>query len=248
MDQYQLETDKKNIFFFGHHKCATNWMRMVLGDICKNRRWCLKGYGGASTSDLDFHDADTVFHCFWNAFTKDMNNLPRSFRGFHLIRDPRDAVVSAYWSWKNTHGSEGSPRIERERQRLDELNLEEGLLYMVERIPLLEQLGGWDPGSNNNILNVQYEELLADTTRTYQQVFSFLGQNFTEDEVNALVEKHSFERVTGRKPGTEDTNHHFRKGIAGDWKNYFTGNIRNLFKERYGEDLIRLGYEQDQNW
>ena len=63
-----------------------------------------------------------------------------------------------------------------------------------------------------------------------------------------MVTFNSFEKATGRTPGTEDVNAHLRKGIAGDWQNHFTDRLKTEFKRRYSETLIRTGYEKDSNW
>ena len=40
----------------------------------------------------------------------------------------------------------------------------------------------------------------------------------------------------------------FRKGQIGDWRNSFTEEHKKVFKEVYGDFLIRLGYEKNQDW
>ncbi|MFH0882570.1 MAG: sulfotransferase domain-containing protein [bacterium] len=40
----------------------------------------------------------------------------------------------------------------------------------------------------------------------------------------------------------------FRKGIVGDWQNYWNEEHKAIFKEKVGDVLIRLGYENDSNW
>jgi hypothetical protein len=40
----------------------------------------------------------------------------------------------------------------------------------------------------------------------------------------------------------------FRKGIAGDWKNYFTPELKETYKESIGKFLIEFGYERDLSW
>jgi lipopolysaccharide transport system ATP-binding protein len=52
----------------------------------------------------------------------------------------------------------------------------------------------------------------------------------------------------GRSKGTEDPVSHYRKGIAGDWRNYFTPRVADAFKKRFGDILIAAGYEKDLNW
>ena len=48
--------------------------------------------------------------------------------------------------------------------------------------------------------------------------------------------------------GAEDPNHHYRKGVPGDWKTYFSPALAGLFKEQYGDLLIKLGYENNLDW
>jgi hypothetical protein len=63
------------------------------------------------------------------------------------------------------------------------------------------------------------------------------------------VEAADFERVSGgRKRGEEDSSSLFRKGVAGDWRSVFTERDKRVFKEAAGELLIKLGYEDDDQW
>jgi len=41
---------------------------------------------------------------------------------------------------------------------------------------------------------------------------------------------------------------HVRKGHKYDWKNYFSDDHINSFKEIAGETLIDLGYEKNNDW
>lgn len=69
-----------------------------------------------------------------------------------------------------------------------------------------------------------------------------------DPQVSYIIEDNWFINETGRAPGTEDVFAHQRKGIAGDWKNYFTSQIKDEFKKRFGNPLIQTGYENDTNW
>jgi hypothetical protein len=44
----------------------------------------------------------------------------------------------------------------------------------------------------------------------------------SDQVLDALLRRHSFERIAGRDRGTEDVKSHFRKGVAGGWRDYFT--------------------------
>jgi hypothetical protein len=48
--------------------------------------------------------------------------------------------------------------------------------------------------------------------------------------------------IAPRKSGT------FRKGVPGNWKEHFTEANKSLFKDKTGDLLITLGYEEDYDW
>jgi hypothetical protein len=39
-----------------------------------------------------------------------------------------------------------------------------------------------------------------------------------------------------------------RKGIAGDWKNNFSEEAKQVFHAYAGSELIKMGYEKDDSW
>ncbi len=40
----------------------------------------------------------------------------------------------------------------------------------------------------------------------------------------------------------------FRKGVAGDWRNQFTPELKDLYRERIGDFLIEVRDEEDHAW
>ena len=96
----------------------------------------------------------------------------------------------------------------------------------------------------------KFEELISDPQRMFLQIFvDHCGIDIDEDQLHEALQRNSFERLSGgRRTGVEDRHNHFRKGIAGDWKNHFSAEINDAFKRRYGELLIETGYEEDLNW
>lgn len=96
---------------------------------------------------------------------------------------------------------------------------------------------------------VRYEDLLERPHEEVGELARFLGADASEEAIEQAVSSASFEKSTkGRERGQEDTSSFFRKGIAGDWKNYFTERDKQIFKEEAGDLLIRLGYEEDYDW
>jgi lipopolysaccharide transport system ATP-binding protein len=63
------------------------------------------------------------------------------------------------------------------------------------------------------------------------------------NRLERIIIENRFESLTGgRKAGVEDASSHERKGISGDWMNYFTPTIERKFLDRYGDLLIRADY------
>lgn len=62
--------------------------------------------------------------------------------------------------------------------------------------------------------------------------------------VEEAVDFFNFTRLSqGRKIGDENENHHYRKGIPGDWRNHLNEDHLKLFRKRYGDLVERMGYE-----
>lgn len=67
--------------------------------------------------------------------------------------------------------------------------------------------------------------------------------------LQTIVDANQFTKLAGgREPGQEDVKSHYRKGVAGDWRNHFNEEHIALFKENFNDLLIRLGYETDDRW
>lgn len=163
-----------------------------------------------------------------------------------VIRDLRDTLISLYFSLKVSH--ELTPRIGKIRKILEKYNQEQGLLYLVKNA-----LHGFSKVQNSwagdsQALKVKYEEILRDEYSVFTKIIDYCNLPVSQEHIRKVVTENSFAYQTGRKPGNEDVTQHQRKGIAGDWENYFTPLIKERFKEKYGQVLIQTGYESDLNW
>jgi hypothetical protein len=96
----------------------------------------------------------------------------------------------------------------------------------------------------------RYEDLVgAEQLESFKNIFRHCGISLKETYLSKLLEKHHFFKLSGgRKRGKENPKSHYRKGIAGDWRNHFTGDHKALFKHITGDLLIKLGYEKDNTW
>lgn len=98
----------------------------------------------------------------------------------------------------------------------------------VERFPKLK------------IRFVRYEDLHLETAKIRHELFEFLD---VDPKRAAKIDGHL-------KPGFEKErpSEFLRKGAVGDWKNYFTAQTKEWFKDAAGQTLIDHGYEDSFDW
>jgi hypothetical protein len=179
-------------------------------------------------------------------------------RVVHIIRDGRDAVVSAlHHSWnfgKKVKNDEVSAKREAYREDPDRmLNSDESLFAGNS---LARMAGEWaarvgrsvEDGPallGENYTEVRYEDLLSRPEEEVRRLLEFLGAGADDETVRRCVNAASFEKLSrGRERGEEDPTSFFRKGVAGDWRNTFTEQDRRVFEEMAGDLLAQLGYEK----
>ena len=241
----QFQSAETNYFYYGHHKCATNWMRPFLYGLCQRLRANYLIYRGTNTANEFADKNNATFHLYVNSWPINLDHMTDKDRGFHLYRDPRDALISAYYSWKYSH-STPEERHQSIRRGLVEKNLEEGLMHILDQGFYFDQVQDWKLGERPNLLDVRYEELVANEFETFRKIIEHLHIDIFDEDLRTLVEACSFKRLSrGREQGQENVRSHFRKGVAGDWKNYFgeDGPMKEMVYKRIGPLIERLGYE-----
>lgn len=97
-------------------------------------------------------------------------------------------------------------------------------------------------GGKARVLVVRYEDLLQDVEGGRARIYEFLGA--APDKAEPL----SAESKTTPGFGREDPKSFYRKGEAGDWKNYLDDRGAGWFKACAAKELIDAGYETGDSW
>ena len=177
-----------------------------------------------------------------------------------VIRDGRDIMVSAYYYmlFKNEVNKQfGVDHYRRHLKFEDYDDIQSNLPRFIEQLfdTHVKQTFhfSWsdfiDSWLNQDVPIVRYEDLLTDAAGELVRVTKALTGNAVDrSKAQAVVEKYSFKKLSGRKQGEENKKSFVRKGIAGDWKNHFTIEASQVFDHYAGEQLIKSGYESDRAW
>lgn len=168
-------------------------------------------------------------------------------RIIQLIRDGRDVAVSGVFDWVAREQPdsdryrlfvEGDSGIRLSRF-FDDESLERWSRYWIEPLEAAVSSAG---------LTIRYESMLDDQAAVLGEVFGFLQVDKDPELSAACARSATFEKMTGRARGQNQPLDKARKGVAGDWQNYFTREDARQFQERTGNWLQQLEYEPDLTW
>lgn len=285
------------LVYFGHHKCASTYVVRVLKNLARILDLSFSSLSLPQSLPLNWQERDADARrrtaealemiarpapgilSIRNSEQIYLERLAvRPFRGFHVIRDPRDIVVSGYFSHLHSHpaSEDVNPWMVEHRARLTRADKEAGLLYELEySSTYFEHMARWNY-HHPHVYETRFEVLTTRPLPEFLRILAFLGIEVTRSTLLArlhgimtrtlygpgyrglvlplprleeVLQTQSFVRQAGgRALGEEDVTHHFRKGVAGDWRNHFTPRLAAIFNERFGDLLIKLGYEADHGW
>jgi hypothetical protein len=170
----------------------------------------------------------------------------------HLIRDGRDVLTSGTFDWlqKDARDTERyrffvqrDPGLRLVRF-FDDQVIEKWAGLWLESI---EACHRQTRQANGNLI-VTYESMKKNMGAELQRIFRYLQVADDASIAAECARQASFQSLTGREPGILDPTAKIRKGIAGDWRNYFTRRDGELFQQIAGSGLIACGYASDAGW
>lgn len=252
---YQVTT----VFVAGLPKSGTTWLEKMLA--------CYPGFQEVMIPELaayemrtgGSHDFDLpadIFGRFKNALVVCKLHVHGSEHNARLLReaglpytvlfrDLRDVAVSNYFYVRSTPWHPEHPVYAG-------LDVRGGLTAFARRtLPAYaEWVRSWhehrDPASS---LVLRYEEMLADPRGHLERIAALYELPRDRQTIDRIVEATSFRAMSGGRDAGQHLESAFvRKGVAGDWKNQFDDQTKDLYKDVIGSFLIEFGYETDTDW
>jgi len=166
---------------------------------------------------------------------------------YFIYRDPRDVLVSHVFFATDMHTGHGmhayyqslpdfDARLKVAIQGIDQDGLVLSSTYK-RSLSILKWL------AEPRVMCIRFEDLINNRDKTLLAML---------DE----VEKTGYQIPTPREKALEilieainpKKSHTFRSGKTGGWKNHFSDENKELFKEVAGNLLIQLGYEENNEW
>ena len=166
---------------------------------------------------------------------------------YFIYRDPRDMLVSQVFFATDMHEEHGMHEYYNSlpdvasRLKVAITGIDRDGLYMVDVKKRYESVFKWL--ELKNVMCIRFEELIDNRDVTLNAML---------DE----VEKTGYKIPTPRGKALSmlvdaiqpKKSHTFRSGKTGGWREHFTEEHKNLFKDVAGDLLVQLGYEKDNDW
>jgi hypothetical protein len=136
---------------------------------------------------------------------------PESHRLVYIFRDPRDIVVSGYFSGLETHRE--MQGLEQRRERMRQMSVSEGLLFALEYGQgHLRDMATWVDVRDEHVRSWRLEDISAAPATRVPEILAHCGVRLSADELATVLADTSREALQRkdlqfRKPGAES---HYR--------------------------------------
>ncbi|MGR3662290.1 MAG: hypothetical protein ACU0CA_14085 [Paracoccaceae bacterium] len=257
----KLHPEKKSVSLlcFGtHHKTGTKWIRGALKKI--SNRTGIPIHFRPSASD-DWMQRVTVRPALVFSGSSRFPNALRNDSETHIvrmIRDPRDVLISGMrYHCKATDRHEKflyAPRPDlgglSYQEHLNNIeSYEEKLLFEMDNHhdDTVQEMLSTDLDATY-LTEWRYEDLISDhECSRFRQVFETLkiDNKLVEQAVRVFYRNSLF---GGNRGGAAADGIHVSSGAPRQWKSQLPYSVAERYRDKYGDALIELGYEKDNNW
>ena len=234
-------------WIFLHHKCASQYLRAQISAVGQAAGWltaisALNSMDGPPTLQAMQAMMDqTDYNLDDNAWPESVPLLDAwggDWKAVHFVRDPRDLLVSAYWSHRYSHALNIEGLVEH-RARLETATIEEGLLLDLD-YPITRQ-------AIESVLHfprhwrlLTVDAIAAGSQRTaFMNAVDWIDLPVAADFALPAWRPGIDQRQDG---GDEDNTRHQRHGVQGDWQRYFTPAVAQVFMDQYGAQMQAQGW------
>ena len=252
-----LETpaDIHAFFIFGIHKCGSSLLNKLFVDICRILAIPsvpipeLAFQQGIPTKDWENSTSlnavilDGYCHRGYRhfpLFLKD-SDLLYCRKKILLVRDPRDAIVSAYFSFAKSHilpkSGDLLDSMLKSRRNLQNIELENyAVAHAVNVKKAFQRYHRYL--SNDEMLKVyRYEDIIFDKQNWLIDMLHFLGLTLKKAQIQRIAEKHNI------VPQSEKPEQHIRKVSPGDHKEKLSPECITKINDILSPILERYNYE-----
>ncbi|KAJ8248598.1 hypothetical protein GJAV_G00243710 [Gymnothorax javanicus] len=235
-----VEARQDDVLLVSYPKCGFNWMVAVLRKII------------AASTGRDESRGPPLLEFMPPDVLQSLSELPSPrFLGLHvhpddippsfaakktkilvILRNPKDTAVSYY------HFSAKNPVLPKPESW--DAFFDDFMSGKVGWGYYFDHAVAWDKCMDNpNVRIITYEEMKQDLRKGIREICEFYSFSLTDEQIQAIAEASTFNAM---KESSKDShgnlgNVFFRKGVVGDWKNYFSEAQNRKMDEEFEKHL-----------
>jgi hypothetical protein len=249
----------RNVYHCCVHKTASQWIRRLLCDP-RTYRYCglrpfsyqQKWPNGSDPRTITARSFSRPFpaQTVVSPLYVDYANFravpkPGEYRAFFVMRDPRDIVVSWYFSTRYSHPL--TPGVADQRPKLQRMDRQEGILFSIRHLAqygLFEALRSWaeaPPCPAHKL--VRFEDLVGtDGKNEVRELLEHCEIEVPDAVFDEVHRSNSLKAIRSGEKIREDKRSKYRRGRSGDWTDHFEPRVQRCFRETTGDLVEVLGY------
>jgi hypothetical protein len=234
------------LYVLTHHKCASTWLGRYINEYCELNAFSM--FHSHLSGVLP--DRPSELAVLTNASYPFLNTKLNG--GLHIIRNPLDIIVSAYFSHRETHPLDGWPELVAQRRVLRSAQPHDGMLLTVSFLERddfyrgaegpLHALRHWD-FTDERFTTVRMEDVVADPNG---QIGAVLRGRYPDTRLPE-ESRHTFEAVAGRELGKVDETSHYRSGKTDQWREALPPSVIDYVRAHFAPLLQRF-YPHALSW
>ena len=250
-----------SVLFFTTHKCASSFISPLFQTITSNSNFELKDYAGAIWNLGDQLDIDQDKEDFLSAFLENAADrlffrrgeiyaplrIPvdfperRNLKHIFFLRDPRDVMVSSYYSFGFTHGLPKNSKLRKrrllERQRISEQGIDNYVVsdannFLNRYLKYKEFVE-----TSDSYLYLKYDDFQSDPLNFIETITKYLDITIPKQERQQLAEKASPVQIT-----TDETKHK-RSGKSKQYLKELKPETIEILNKKFAEVLEYWNFE-----
>lgn len=221
-------SDKNSILVYCHHKAASTFVSKMLSSINNNDlvHIDLSGYLSTYQKNIDdFENHEDFFITketslflkkghIYGPLRKPINTeYINQFKSIYFIRDPRDSIISYYYSMAYSHPlpekrhSKTYKRFLDHRENLKKMNINDFASSIGKKFykqvfsGFINQINS----SNANSLIIKYEDLRENTDSALRKIESFMDIRFSKEDIeiftNEMIPNEKIRKMSHKRSG-----------------------------------------------
>jgi hypothetical protein len=241
----KLYTDGIRRFAFSTHKSGSTLLFKMLSELNESKQINALSVPNIlfdkGIFESDWHsqsELSSIFenHLIWYGFRALPNILQNSFnnldRVVYLIRDPRDALVSAFFSFSKNYHSHRLPLNENGFKETFISNIDEINEFVLSRVDdHLRKLSEYDQHIPDSAYIIKYENLFYDKFSEMKKIFDYFNLDIDENILFDICKENDI------RPEVERLGEHIRLGTPGDHLNKLNSETIGMLNDKFSSFL-----------